>query len=366
MTTGADSGSPAPPIRGGAITITRSDMDTAIADGVLTADQAGQLWNRFAAQVQSRPRFDAAHVAYYAGAVIVLGAMGWFLTEAWMQLGGAAITVIALAYAGAFWLAGETLWKKGLTTPGGLLFTLAVWMVPLAIYGIELMTNLWPQDYPGSYRDYYEYVRGSWIGMELGTIIAGAIAVWARPFPFLTFPIAFALWFMSMDVTPLLFGKHEYGWNERLWVSVVFGLVILLVSYLADLANRVREDFAFWGYLFGLLAFWGGLSGMEDGNEAAKFVYCLINVGLVVISVLIRQRSFIVFGALGVLGYLGHLSYTVFKDSLLFPGALTMLGIGLIYLGVVYQRHSQQMAISLQSGLPEGIRNLIPPRARYQ
>ena len=132
MTTGADSGSPAPPIRGGAITITRSDMDTAIADGVLTADQAGQLWNRFAAQAQSRPKFDAAHVAYYAGAVIVLGAMGWFLTEAWMQLGGAAITVIALAYAGAFWLAGETLWKKGLTTPGGLLFTLAVWMVPLA------------------------------------------------------------------------------------------------------------------------------------------------------------------------------------------------------------------------------------------
>jgi hypothetical protein len=43
-----------------------------------------------------------------------------------------------------------------------------------------------------------------------------------------------------------------------------------------------------------------------------------------------------------------------------------MLGIGLIYLGVVYQRHSQRMAISLQSGLPEGIRNLIPPRARYQ
>ena len=142
---------PAAPIRGGSITVTRDDIDSAIADGLLTAEQAARLWDRFAARAGSRPKFDAAHVAYYAGAVIVLSALGWFLTEAWMNLGGGGIAVIAALYAGAFWLSGETLWKKGLTTPGGLLFTLAVWMVPLAIWARARDEHL-PQDNPGSYR----------------------------------------------------------------------------------------------------------------------------------------------------------------------------------------------------------------------
>ena len=71
----------------------------------------------------------------------------------------------------------------------------------------------------------------------MGTIAAGGLAIWVRPFPFLTFPIAFALWFMSMDLSPLVFGKTEYTWDEHKWVSVMFGLAILLASYLADLGT---------------------------------------------------------------------------------------------------------------------------------
>jgi hypothetical protein len=71
-----------------------------------------------------------------------------------------------------------------------------------------------------------------------------------------------------------------------------------------------------------------------------------------------------VFGALGMLGYLGHLSYRVFEDSILFPVALTVVGIFLIYLGVLYQRHSKAIAEYLQAQLPQGVHELIPPRAR--
>ena len=354
------------PARGGAIRVTWDDLKSAVADKVVTAEQADRLWDIFAHRTSARPRFDAAHVAYYAGAVIVLSAMGWFITEAWESLNGLGVTIIALAYATAFWMAGETLWKGGLSTPGGLLFTLAVWMVPLAIHGLERGLNLWPQGDPGSYRDYYSWVKGSWLLMELGTIAAGGLAIWRRPFPFLTFPIAFALWFMSMDLTPMIFGKTEYSWEERKWVSLMFGLGVLLAAYLADLRNRLRQDFAFWGYLFGLLAFWGGLSMMNGGGEASQFVYCLINVALIVKSVLLRQRAFLVFGAIGVLGYLGHLWYRVFADSILFPVVLTMVGILLIYLGVLYQRHSKAIAERVQSLLPQALQDLIPPRARTQ
>ena len=90
-------------------------------------------------------------------------------------------------------------------------------------------------------------------------------------------------------------------------MAVWFGLAVLLIAYLVDLRSRAGQDFAFWGYVFGLMAFWGGLSSMESGNEWTKLAYCLINVGLIGLSVLLSRRVFAVFGAFGVLGYSGSL-----------------------------------------------------------
>jgi hypothetical protein len=240
-------------------------------------------------------------------------------------------------------------------------------MTPLVVYGIERQFGIWPQGDPGTYRDYYVWVRGSWVYIEIATVIVGTIAVWLRPFAFITAPVAFALWFMSMDLAEIVFGRTTpLSMDEREWVSLMFGLAMLLASYLADLRSRVRQDFAFWGYLFGLMAFWGGLSLMDSSNELSRFVYCLINIVLVVLSVFLRQRAFLVFGAVGVLGYLGHLSYQVFKDSLLFPVVLVMIGIGIIYLAVLYQRNSARIAIAAQASLPQAIRDLFPLRARTQ
>jgi hypothetical protein len=357
---------PAPTVRlaGGSVTITHDDLvSVAAAHGVPTAD-VDRLWNALHARGAGRQRFDAAHVAYYFGALVVISAMGFFMTLAWSAVGGLGLTAFAVAYAVAFWITGASLWTRGLSTPGGLLFTMAVCMTPLAVYGIQDATGLWPQGDPGAYRDYYTYVRGSWIIIELATIGIGTAAIVARPFPFLTAPIAFALWFMSMDLTPLVFGAAEYDWESRMWVSMWFGLAMLLAAYWVDLRNRLRQDFAFWGYLFGVMAFWGGLSLMNGDSELSKFVYCAINLALIVLSVLLRQRSFVVFGALGVLGYLGYLSYRVFEDSLLFPVALTFLGILIIYAGVLYQRNAAAIAVALQANLPEDIRALVPPRAR--
>ncbi len=194
--------------------------------------------------------------------------------------------------------------------------------------------------------------------MEIGTIIAGLIALKFIRFPFLTAPIAFSLWYMSMDLTPLLFGKIDFSYKEGLWVSLWFGLAVLLASYVID--RRTEEDYVFWGYLFGMLAFWGGLSLMEAGSEFRKAVYCLINVGLMLMSVLLERRVFLVFGALGVFGYLGHLAYSVFKDSLLFPFALTFLGIAIIYLGIKYQRNRALIESVILDFMPESLRQLLP------
>ena len=56
-----------------------------------------------------------------------------------------------------------------------------------------------------------------------------------------------------------------------------------------------------------MMAFWGGLSMKSSDSEIAKALYCLLNVGLVLLSVVLRRRVYAVFGTLGVAGYLGYL-----------------------------------------------------------
>ena len=339
--------------------VSRNDFDWAVTQGLLSVEQSESLWNALESRDASHPRFDIAHIMYYFGALVVISAMGCFMTLGWETFGGGGIMSISAVYALCFGLAGRTLWfKQNLTIPGGLLFTMAVCMTPLAVYGFERMIGLWPQGDPGTYRDFHVFVKGGWFFMEVATIIAALVALRFVRFPFLTAPIAFALWYMSMDLTPLLFGRPEFSWNERLWVSVCFGLVVLLVSFLVDC--RTKDDYSFWGYLFGMLAFWFGLSLMENGSELSKFFYCPINVGLVLISVLLQRRVFIVFGALGVFGYLGYLSYRVFQNSLLFPVALSFIGVLVMFLGIKYQRNRATIEQFILVRVPLSVKRVLP------
>ena len=51
-------------------------------------------------------------MAYYAGALIVMGAMGLFMNHAWEQFGDRGLCAIALSYATVFLLAGNWLWRR--------------------------------------------------------------------------------------------------------------------------------------------------------------------------------------------------------------------------------------------------------------
>ena len=233
-------------------------------------------------------------------------------------------------------------------------------MTPLAIYGFERMSGFWIQRDPGSYRVYYEWIEGGWCLMEVATIVAGLVAVWFVRFPFLTFPIAFSAWFTSMDVAPLIYGRPGLTWDDGLRVSLWFGVLLLVISWFVD--RFMEEDFAFWGYLFGMFAFWDGLSLLEHRGEISAALYCLVNVVLIGLAVPFDRRVFAVFGAIGVYAYLGHLSYVVFNESVTFPFVLGACGLSIIWLGMLYERYRSRVREALAEALPTGARALLPKR----
>jgi hypothetical protein len=69
-----------------------------------------------------------------------------------------------------------------------------------------------------------------------------------------------------------------------------------------------------------------------------------------------------VFGGLGIAGYLGHLSYRVFGDSLIVPFALSLIGLAIIWSGVIWQRREAEWSGRLRGYLPVALRVLIEAR----
>ena len=347
---------------------TETDLDAAISSGIIDAERGEALRQFLSARGVERPgpRFDLSHLLWYAGACIIIGAMGLFSTLAFSQMGGRALFATAVVYAIVFDILGHILWRKpGLRTPGGLLIAAAVSMAPMAVYGIQDAFDLWNYTGgdPGAYRDFHIWVKGSWLPLEIATLIAAAIALGVYPFPFIVFIAAFALWYLSMDITVWIFGD-KFDWETRRIVSFYFGLVMLAFAWLVDLRRYRNGDFAFWLHLFGLLTFWGGMSMSDSNSELAKALYCLVNIGLILLSVFLMRRAYAVFGALGVSIYLGHLASRVFKDSLMFPFALSLIGLAVIGFGILYFRNRDAVARWIAATMPPALQKLRPFHTR--
>lgn len=351
---------------------TLDDIAAARDAGVIDPDTFDRLARFLAARAAAGepaaqpPRYDMVHVLWYAGALIVLGAMGMFSTLAFGLWGDRALLTTAGVYAAAFLAAGSYLWRRGLRTPGGLLVACAVGMAPLAIYAAQSLAGHSPIDAPGGYRDFYIWIKSSWMPMELGTIAAALLALVFYPFPFLTMIVAFCLWFLSMDLTPWLMGAEHFTWDQRATVSLWFGLLVITVAWLIDMRKWRNGDFAFWLHLFGLMAFWGGLSMQHSGDEVGKAFYCAVNAGLILLSVFLMRRAYAVFGAIGVTTYLGYLSSVVFEDSILFPFALSGIGVLLIVFGLFFNKYGPAIGAAMDELLPAPLRGLRPAHARDQ
>jgi len=342
--------------------ITKEDLEAAASEGVISNRQVDDLWGYLSTRLKKddgvNARFDLAHLAWYSGAVIVMLAMGWFLSEVWDRFNGGAVLFTSLAYALLFALIGRSFWRReGLKVPGGLLFTLAVCMTPLTIFALERIFGMWaPLSYPYP-PGYFHLEVGRRLVMEVGTVIAGLVVLRFIRFPFLTAPITFALWLISFDVANYMAG-HEMSWNSFRWVTMAFGLVMLAGSYVVD--RRTRGDYAFWGYLFGCSAFWLALTLVDTGSELSKFIYFLINLGLMLTSILLNRKVFVVFGSAGAIFYLGHLTYNVFANSQLFPVVLSLLGLGIIFLGVRYNRNRAAIDKAILGLVPQALRRYLP------
>ncbi|MFY9511307.1 MAG: DUF2157 domain-containing protein [Rubrivivax sp.] len=354
------------------ISIARSDLEAAARQQLLPADGADALW-RFLAQRRaadvSGPRFTFTHTLYYLGGLLAIGAATLFMTEGFQRLGPSALLVIAIVYAALCVAAARWLHGRQLEVPAGILATLAVCLAPLATWALQHALGLWPDGGPERYASYHTRIDWRWLTLEWVTLTAAAVALWALRYPFLSMPLAVTLWYLGMDLARLLLLiDSPEAWTFYRDFSLFYGLLMLLLAFWVDQRSRSRDaqapgsrrDYAFWLYLLGMLSFWCALSSRESTSELAKAAYAALNLGFIALGAVLQRRVFTVCGALGVAGYLGYLSARVFKDSLLFPVALTAIGLAVIAAGLWWQQHEGEVRALLWRRLPPALRGWLP------
>jgi hypothetical protein len=359
------------------IALTRAELAAAAQQGLLRETDTEPLWQYLvqasrAAAAAARPapasqgaRFSFTDTLYYFGGMLAIGAATLFMTEGWRLLGAWGLLAISGVYAALCVAASQRLHRRGFAIPAGILATLAVCLVPLATWALQQALGLWPEGGPERYASYHTLIDWRWLTLELATLAAAVTALWALRYPFLTMPLAMTLWYLSMDLARLLVAPGEaLAWAVYRDFSVFFGLCMLLLAFWVDARSRgaggSRRDYAFWLYLMGMLTFWGALTARESGDELAKLVYGLFNAALVLLAAVLQRRVFAVCGGLGVALYLGHLSQRVFRDSLLFPLSLTLIGLAVMACGLWWQKHEAQVQAALLRRLPAGLRGWLP------
>lgn len=339
--------------------ITKEKLVKAEREGIITSRQVEDLYTFFNREFENTPQFTFTHVLYYLGGLVAIGAMTLFMTLGWETYGGAGIVVISAIYAFVGLLLTNTFSARRLVIPAGICGTFVVCITPLAIYGLQQWLGVWPDE--SVYQDYHRQVKWHWLYMELGTLAAGVILAWRLQYPFMVMPIAVTLWYMTMDIAVIITGD-DYSWELRKIVSMYSGLLMLGLAFWIDIRSRHNADYAFWVYLFGVIAFWGGLSLQNSSSEWSKFFYCCTNLVMIGVGALLLRRVFVIFGAIGICLYLSHLASDVFKNSWGFPISLTLIGLGVIYLGIVWQKHEKAITDKCRVFLPTPLRELLESR----
>jgi hypothetical protein len=350
------------------------DLQAAVEAGVIDAAAHDRLIAFFQSREVGRaesppapaPKFDVTHVLYYAGALLVITAMGLFTNAAFNALGGYALAAIALIYGLGFLALGAYLWRKPeLRTPAGLSIAIAVAMTPLAIYGVQDALGLWAGDKPKDYQSFFPLINASWVYMEAGAVVAAALALRFFPFPFIVMVAAVALWFMSMDLAALLVRLYAptdwlSDWELRRRVSLYFGIAMVLIAWAIDLKRPAAGDFGFWLHLFGALTLWGAISADSEAAAIGQALYCVFNIGFVAFGIFLDRRIYAVLGTLGVASYLGYLAFDRFRDVLALSFVISLIGLAVILVGVLYQRKRQSISAAIDNLLPAVLRALRP------
>ena len=288
---------------------------------------------------EARRGFNAITIAYGAGALLVIVALGWFLFERWNDLGAAGVLAVSMLYTLAFAAVGVVLRRRGFATAGGVALTLAVVMTPVWTWAILVLTGEAPDPLARDHAlaRYEPFVASRYVIYELATIGVGLVVVRRVRFFGLGAPLAAAFAALLVHLGQAL-GDPRLAWYVGPYYQCVVAATTLAVAYAVERRQPEGEDYAFWFYLAGVAMLAIGYVTVWSKIEGWRHALPLVAAAFVIASLYLRRRTLLVAGGLFAFAYLGYLAFDVFERVVALPIALAALGLLVIVATVWMQR----------------------------
>ena len=144
---------------------------------------------------------------------------------------------------------------------------------------------------------------------------------------------------MFFSFTSLLVGSNpHFDWEFSAYRVLCTGLVYALLGYYFTQTPQRALTGALYG--FGVLFFLGAALALGDWKPNQNAFWELIFPGLVFgvmfLSVYLKSRAFLTFGSIYLMVYILKITAEYFADSLGWPLALVLTGLGLIAIGYLH------------------------------
>jgi hypothetical protein len=282
------------------------------------------------------PRMDTPNVLWFFGAfamafatLAVIDKVPESSRDVWELL-------VAVGFYLAYAVIGLIVLRRGWWIPGGLLFAVAVAVMPAIVYGITSLIGTFPKD---PFADPFREASWSVILIGLVTMLDALVSFALTRFSFLFFELVLATLITAQFFLPV-FGDGPSA-DAHVAIAIVVGGALVIVGLLLDIRGRRRD--AFWfhaGGLFGVataLVYWAsGLAGDADHGWLSMFVAATL---VLILAALVRRATWAMYGVFGFYAPLVHwLTNNVTASSAWYAVVLLAIGVGIFALGVAVHR----------------------------
>jgi hypothetical protein len=310
------------------------------AEAILAAERKGEAAST--ARTEAPEGLNLPTVLYYLGASLVVIAIIVFATLNGQDVSRSGrIPIIAagmLALLGSgHYVRTRTPYVRG----GSALFALGVGMVPLFYLAIGDAIVV----------DDETIFSGDMLGeasliqvLSLATMVA-ALA-WSRA-PLVSLAVAGQLIALTITAGILWLGTDDM---TSLMLIVMGTAATLLLISLGYYYLQFGEH-GFWFSLSGHGAFFYGFTylAMDEWGIVTALTYLSTFIAFVVVSLVLRQRLYLIAGAAGVYVFVLRLIFDTFEESPFLPLALALVGVSMVVLAIVYQRYRSALPISFSA-----------------
>lgn len=166
--------------------------------------------------------------------------------------------------------------------------------------------------------------------------------------------IIFSIFAIGLEIFYRYIPDLVYADEHLKWYIVVFGALAYIIGWKQDLSSPINHGF--WLNKIGMIIFsFGMVLFFEENSNLNKWLFLLICIFAISLSIFQRRPSGISFGALGIFAFIDW--QFDFQDSdLLLVLVVTLIGVFTIGIGILAKKYEA----NLDNHLPKSIKSLRP------